>query len=237
MPLTARTRMPAMATWVVLPVKILTEAKQRLSPGIGTLERHHLCRAMVEDVLEAISQSQLHEHILVVTEDREITQLAERYRARIMAVAERGHSVVAARAIAELSGGPESTVVLLPGDVPAITTKEIDTLVAEHWARAAAGPAVTIVPDREGTGTNALVLTPPDSIAPAFGPGSFARHCASARIRGIEPMAARPNGICHDVDTVDDLERCMSLALGRCTRRYLEESGLDRRIGRSVHGV
>jgi 2-phospho-L-lactate guanylyltransferase len=229
--------MPAMATWVVLPVKILTEAKQRLSPGIGTLERYQLCRAMVEDVLEAISQSQLHERILVVTEDSEITQLAERYRARIMAVAERGHSVVAARAIAELSGGPGSTVVLLPGDVPAITTEEIDTLVAEHWARAAAGPAVTIVPDREGTGTNALVLTPPDSIAPAFGPDSFARHCASARIRGIEPMAARPKGICHDVDTVDDLERCMGLALGRCTRGYLEESGLGRRIGRNVHGV
>src|SRR5262249_21343791 len=79
-----RTRMLITSTWVVLPVKILTEAKQRLSPGIGNLERQRLCRAMAEDVLEAISQSGLHERILVVTEDPEITRLAGRYRARIM---------------------------------------------------------------------------------------------------------------------------------------------------------
>ena len=37
-----------------------------------------------------------------------------------------------------------------------------------------------IVADRHGTGTNALVLSPPDAIEPAFGPGSFARHVAAA---------------------------------------------------------
>ena len=48
----------------------------------------------------------------------------------------------------------------------------------------ACGRRVTIVPDRHGTGTNALLLSPPDAIAPAFGPDSCARHVDRARRPG-----------------------------------------------------
>ena len=41
-----------------------------------------------------------------------------------------------------------------------------------------------IVPDRHGSGTNALLLDPPTVITPAFGPGSFARHAALAAAAG-----------------------------------------------------
>ena len=64
---------------------------------------------------------------------------------------------------------------------------------------------VAIVPDRHGTGTNALLLAPPDVIAPSFGPGSFDRHVAAARDAGVEYAVARISALMFDVDTPDDL--------------------------------
>ena len=54
------------------------------------------------------------------------------------------------------------------------------------WTRRRPLPGVTIVPDRHGTGTNALLLDPPDAIAPSFGPGSFERHRQAAEAAGAE---------------------------------------------------
>jgi 2-phospho-L-lactate/phosphoenolpyruvate guanylyltransferase len=64
---------------------------------------------------------------------------------------------------------------------------------------------VAIVPDRHGTGTNALMIAPPDAIGPSFGPGSFARHVAAAQDAGIEPAVARVWPLMFDVDTPEDL--------------------------------
>ncbi len=68
------------------------------------------------------------------------------------------------------------------------------------------GPSpVVIVPDRHGTGTNALVLSPPDAIAPSFGPGSFARHVAAAEQAGVPHSVEDVPGLALDVDTPADL--------------------------------
>ncbi len=53
---------------------------------------------------------------------------------------------------------------------------------------------MTIVPDRHGTGTNALLLAPPQAIAPAFGPGSCERHAAPGR-RGRRRARSRSRAL------------------------------------------
>jgi len=67
-------------------------------------------------------------------------------------------------------------------------------------------PSVTIVPDRHGTGTNALVLTPPDVIEPSFGPDSRARHEQLAQAAGVPVEVVHVETLAIDVDTADDLE-------------------------------
>jgi 2-phospho-L-lactate guanylyltransferase len=86
-------------------------------------------------------------------------------------------------------------VLLVPGDCPALDPAEVAALLGRT-------APVVIVPDRHGTGTNALLLTPPDAITPSFGTGSFARHSALAGGRA-EVAAVRTLGL--DVDTPDDL--------------------------------
>ena len=62
-----------------------------------------------------------------------------------------------------------------------------------------------IVPDRGGTGTNALLLRPPDAFDPSFGPGSLERHIEAASAAGIKFRVERVRSLMHDVDTPDDL--------------------------------
>jgi 2-phospho-L-lactate guanylyltransferase len=71
-----------------------------------------------------------------------------------------------------------------------------------------------IVADRHGTGTNALRLTPPDAIAPAFGPGSFARHAALGAAAGATVRVAQAPSLELDVDTPGDLD-ALRAALAR----------------------
>ena len=87
---------------------------------------------------------------------------------------------------------------LVPGDCPAIDPQELSALLA-------GGGDVVIVPDRHGSGTNALLLEPPTIVAPSFGAGSFARHAALARAAGAEVKVRELPSLGLDVDTPDDL--------------------------------
>src|SRR5213079_1781783 len=92
-------------------------------------------------------------------------------------------------------------------DCPAIEPGAVDALVA------AAGPPsdVIVVPDRHGTGTNALLLTPPEAIAPSFGPGSRERHVAAAEESGVTCRVEEPASIMYYVDTMEDLDALRAL--------------------------
>jgi 2-phospho-L-lactate guanylyltransferase len=93
-------------------------------------------------------------------------------------------------------------VLLVPGDTPLMDPAEVDALL-DASEREELGAA--IVADRHGTGTNALVLTPPAAIAPAFGPGSLERHVRLAEEAGVAHRVVTVPSLEHDVDTPEDL--------------------------------
>ena len=64
---------------------------------------------------------------------------------------------------------------------------------------------MVVVPDRHGTRTNALLLTPPDVIEPAFGPDSRAKHEQAAADAGVPCTVEEVATLSLDVDTVEDL--------------------------------
>jgi 2-phospho-L-lactate/phosphoenolpyruvate guanylyltransferase len=195
-------------TLAVLPVKSFGLAKQRLGAAVGPDERRALARAMVGDVLEALGGVRGLHGVIVVTGEAELAGRATAgvegkhaggVAAPIEVVPDReeaGQSAAAALGIrAAVERGAER-VLLVPGDCPALDPAEVDALLDDR------APGVMIVPDRHGTGTNALLLAPPTAIAPAFGPGSFERHMA--RAGGAARVAELPSlGL--DVDTPGDL--------------------------------
>jgi 2-phospho-L-lactate guanylyltransferase len=190
-----------MRTAAVLPVKSFGRAKQRLDGAVAQPERGELAAGMVGDVLAALGDVAGLDQVIVVTAEPRAAAAAREAGAQVVHdPVEAGQSAAAALGIAAaLSGGAER-VVLVPGDCPALDPSEVAALLDGFD-----GAGVVIVPDRHGTGTNALRLTPPDVIEPAFGPGSFARHAALGAAADATVRVAMAPSLELDVDTPGDL--------------------------------
>jgi 2-phospho-L-lactate guanylyltransferase len=189
-------------TAAVLPVKSFANAKQRLGDAVGASDRERLAAAMVGDVLAALAAVPQIDDVIVVTAEPLAAEAAERAGGAVVNDPEEiGQSAAASRGIdAALARGAERAL-LVPGDCPAVDPDEVARLLG----RPARGPSVVIVPDRHGSGTNALLLTPPGAVAPSFGTGSFARHAARAHAAGATVKVCDLPSLGLDVDTPDDL--------------------------------
>lgn len=190
-----------MRTLAILPVKTFGHAKQRLEPDVDGARRRALAEAMFADVLVALRRAGGVERTLVVTADRGAQQLAALEGAEVLDDLERGHNEAARRGIAHALAAGFERALLVPGDCPALDPEELDELLG----RAVEPPSAVIVPDRHGTGTNALLLTPPDALPPAFGPGSRERHASGADAVGTWPEVVDVPTLALDVDTPEDL--------------------------------
>jgi 2-phospho-L-lactate/phosphoenolpyruvate guanylyltransferase len=201
----------------VLPVKRLDAAKQRLSLGLDREGHRQLVAAMVADVLEAIGAARTIERTIVVTGDPIAQELAAGAGAEVVPDPEDGGHVQAALAgIARAEADGAAAVVLLPGDCPLLDPRELDRLLTGLPER-----YVGIVPDRHGTGTNALALTPPGAIVPAFGEGSCQRHVDLARAADVPFGVEELPSLGLDLDTPADviaLTRKLAAQRGRAKR-------------------
>ena len=217
----------SVATAAVLPVKDFDDAKQRLAPALRADERRLLCRAMVEDVLEALSRVAGLSEVIVVTRDREAHALAARRRARVLIEpSNAGQTGAVTRAAGILARAGVEGLLQVPGDVPGLGVKEIETVLAAHGA----APAVTLVPAHDRRGTNCVLCSPPDALPFAFGDDSFPLHCDAAGARGIAPRIVRLPGLGLDIDVPDDLRAFLAEPVEGRTLAYLHESGIADRL-------
>jgi 2-phospho-L-lactate guanylyltransferase len=198
----------------VLPVKRFAAAKQRLAAGLDQERRADLAAAMLEDVMEAIGAARSIERAIVVTSEPRATELGSAAGAELVPDPdEGGHSGAALAGIARAQELGAACVVLLPGDCPLLEPRELERLLTGMPER-----YVAIVPDRHGTGTNALALSPPDAIKPSFGEGSRARHVASAREAGLPFGVEELSSLALDLDTPADVV-ALTVALEKDRRR------------------
>jgi 2-phospho-L-lactate guanylyltransferase len=189
-----------MRTAAILPVKRFTRAKQRLGTSVADPLREDLARAMVGDVLVALGETTSIERTIVVTGEHSVAAAAGYLGALVVQdTAEENQNAAVALGVERALAERFERVLCVPGDCPALSPAELDSLLA------GAAPGVAIVPDRHGTGTNGLLLTPPDAIPPSFGPGSCERHLALAREAGAVCRIERPASLLLDVDTGADL--------------------------------
>jgi 2-phospho-L-lactate guanylyltransferase len=214
-----------MRTCAVLPIKRFDDAKQRLDRALDAGSRRALAEAMVTDVLHALRRATRIDTVVVVTGERGAEALARAYEARAIPDDDRGHSHAARSGVDWALENGFQRVLLIPGDCPALDPGEVDDLVLGGMS----APDVVIVPDRHGTGTNALLLAPPDIIAPSFGPGSRERHEEGAREAGARSRIAEPRSLMLDVDTADDLT-ALRAALGARTGGAAHTRGLLARM-------
>ena len=189
-----------MRTIAILPIKSLGAAKQRLSGQLGSGSRQALAQAMFSDVLASLRRVSGLDEIVVVTANDVAESAARGNGVRLLHDGEEaGQSPAAMIGIRHALASGCERVLLVPGDTPLLDPAEVDAMLGRR-------APVTIVPDRHGTGTNCLLLEPPEVIEPSFGPGSRARHEAAALGAGLACAIEEPPSLVLDVDTPDDLD-------------------------------
>jgi 2-phospho-L-lactate guanylyltransferase len=224
---TAESSMHRSPLWAVVPVKNLEDAKQRLAGVLSAAERHGLFRAMLEDVLSALSRSRGLAGVVLVTRDREVEALARHYGARVLEEqANRGHTAASSFGARMLAEEGVAGMVQLPADIPLVTPGDIDALLQAHGS----APAVTLAPSRDQRGSNAVACSPADVLPLRFGDDSYFPHLQRARSLGIEPRVVHRRGLALDVDTSDDLLEFLAKPSRTLAYDYLVESGIAERV-------
>ena len=217
-----------MSTVAILPIKSFGEAKRRLADDMSPGERRALAEAMFSDVLVALRRTDSIGDVLVVTADTSAQQIAGGYGALVVDDDEQGHNPAARRGIAQALESRADRALLVPSDCPMMDPAELNQLLAQ----APDSRCALVVPDRHGTGTNALLLTPPDSLQPAFGPGSCQRHREAAAADGTFGQVVEVPSLALDVDTPEDL-LALREALGARHGGAAHTRGMLRQLTRS----
>lgn len=190
-----------MSSVAVVTAKRFNAAKQRMSGGVPEEKRLALVEAMLGDVLESVTAARQVTSTVVITGERTAADLAERFGAEVIHDPEdTGHSGAAMLGVERAKELGAEAVVLLPGDCPLLEPRELDSLLT-----GLPDPFVAVVPDRHGTGTNAIAMRPPSAIEPAFGEGSCERHLGLARDAGLPHATERIDGLALDLDTPADI--------------------------------
>jgi 2-phospho-L-lactate guanylyltransferase len=186
-------------TTAIVPVKGLSVANGRLDGTLSADERNNLAEALFLDLIVKLPRSRCIDDVMVVTADKSIARQTRWFGHKVLLQdADEGHSEAAAAGARAAMAEGAQRVAMLPVDCPTLDTEELD-------ARIGRSPrTVLIVPDRHGTGTNALVLAPPDIFLPVFGPESCARHVSRARAAGISFALEKVDSMAMDLDTPED---------------------------------
>ena len=216
-----------MSISLVIPIKQLENAKQRLGTLLSAEERKVLFQAMVEDVLEAAISCDSVDEVMITTNDTVVAELGAQYGARILPEpTEPGLIQAVTHAANTLTEEGVNVMVFLPGDVPLVTVDELN-VVLEGIGQSDENEMM-IVPASDLGGSNCVVTSPPNCMNFGFGEDSFRRHLGIARELGIEPSVARLPGIGLDVDTPQDLlelaDELVRKNLDTNTSRFLAEN-------------
>ena len=214
---------------LLIPIKDPARGKTRLSELLSAQERARLAWAMFEDVCRAVASSKRADRVVIVTS---FAPAIERARAAgwdvLIEETQISESASVDGASRRLADSGFDAVMRLPADIPLVKAEDIDEMLAIDLAR----PGAALVPSREGTGTNAIMRTPPDLFPSRFGPDSLRLHRQEAARVGVECLVVENARIALDIDEPSDIE--LLLERGRGTEAFdaLARMNIEERLKR-----
>lgn len=188
------------ATFVIVPVKRLSEAKSRLAPLLSKNERRRFCLAMLKDVLVASRKTKDIHKTVVVSKDPDVLEFTKKCFACPLEESRYGLNQAIFEAINWCVRMSAKSTLILPADIPLILSQDLNKILL--FGR---GSSMVICPSRTGDGTNALLLNPPRAVMTFYGRRSYQRYVKEAFERRIPYYVHRSPRIALDIDTIKDL--------------------------------
>ena len=188
---------------ILVPVKNLKTAKQRLAGVLDQPARTALAQAMIHDVLQTVAAWARRPEVAVVTNDVFASDLAQHFGFQIIRDDANASETAAIEMATQVcaSQGAEQTLVI-PGDIPLITPNELEQIFS-----AAPENGSLLVPAADRRGTNAAFRRPANLFPLRFGNDSFKPHLDAARRTGLPCVVLSLPGIALDVDNPHDLQQ------------------------------
>lgn len=180
--------------FILIPVKRLDQAKLRLSERLAPPDRRRLGLAMLADVLRATEKWS---HRLIVTNDQDAEAVGLAFGCALVADPGEGLNAAVAAGTRTAAQAGASTLLVLPSDVPMVTSDDVTSLFSYP-------EDVVIAPSGDG-GTNALLRRPPGTLRPCFGRSSAALHRHRAGEAGLSCRTVEMSSLVLDIDRYADL--------------------------------
>jgi 2-phospho-L-lactate/phosphoenolpyruvate guanylyltransferase len=216
---------------ILVPVKNLSSAKQRLAAVLDQPSRTALAQAMLDDVLAALHGWKDRPQVAVVTSDPYAVELARNYEFEVIPDPENPGETLAIEMATRMcvERGAESTLVI-PADIPLIQAQELEEILKHAPVEGS-----VLVPAADGRGTNAAYRRPANLFPLRFGNDSFKPHRASAQATGKPCVVLNLPSIAVDVDNPTDLQQLISLpGETRAQRRAREFVRASRSTARTM---
>ena len=195
--------------WALVPLKSPETAKSRLSTRLSPARRRDLFFSLARHVLTTCAETPALQRVAVVTANAEVARFATDLGAVVVPEShEAGTAAACAVGLAHLASLGVPDVLMLAGDLPLLSSRAIDAVLAAR----AEGPGIVIAPDQSGTGTNALLCSPATALPPSFGVHSFRVHVAAAQARGLAVRIVEDADLALDLDVEADLDQLHRLA-------------------------
>jgi 2-phospho-L-lactate guanylyltransferase len=187
-------------TSVIIPVKTFQKSKTRLQ--LSKEKTKELCMLLLEEVIKTVSESELIDKIVVVTNEAQVSDIIKKYDCKKIQEKEET-SVNNAVKLAEKYLVEEEFThsIVLPLDVPFFYSEDLEKLL-----KFSSEKSVLIVPSRHFDGTNALVRSPINSMKPRYDEGSFSFQIESAKNNDVKISIGLIYRLMLDIDSREDLK-------------------------------
>jgi len=210
---------------LLIPLKDPTNAKSRLSRLLDPDERRNLAWVMFEDVCRAVAKATVPDRVFVVSSYVRALDFANNLGWGIIEERhQRSESASVDEASRILSERGYLKIMRLPADVPLVRAEDVDAVLAT----ALESPCALLVPSRDGSGTNAIIRTPPTVFPSRFGPGSLALHKTEAFRAGAACLVVENQRIALDIDQPEDLDVLMREGPNTRTYQFIKSLEVDR---------
>lgn len=193
---------------ILVPVKNLSDAKQRLASVLDQPSRTELAQAMLLDVLEELAAWTHRPAVSLVTDDPYAISLAQRFSFEVISDhANRSETDAIEMATRVCESRRRDSTLVIPADIPLMHFEELEKIL-----QAAPEVGSVLAPAADGRGTNAAFRRPAGLFPLRFGNDSFKPHLAAARATGKPCVVLSLPGIALDVDSPFDLRQLAQAA-------------------------